>query len=414
MDAFHRLSRFGSTVKDLASPVWQSAMGHLARGWLWLTAPRGPVDWKGVLAGAGSWLYLRTIASRLIAGVVFVVLAVLAARVGGSLSWFWKASQADRDKVSPFLAPLANVVGTLATLAVGLFLARAALRQARTSTELAKIAAQQAETASLRHEEQTKADFRRRITESFSKAVEQLGNDKPEVRLGGIYSLERISKESPDDYWTVMETLTAFVRERSRRNEADRLEDFEQRISRRAYLLWRDADQPDGRADEFWREAVKEDEAGEPPATDIAAVLTVIKRRSERSREREDANNWFLDLSGAVLRWAYLVVAHLEGANLAGAQLEAANFTGAYLERASLGFAHLEGANLAGAHLEAAYLWHAHLEGADLWHAHLEGADLSDAVGLSEAQLAVADGNTVTRLPEGMPRPAHWPDQDPA
>jgi hypothetical protein len=36
----------------------------------------------------------------------------------------------------------------------------------------------------------------RRITESFSKAVEQLGSDKLEVRLGGTYSLERISKES--------------------------------------------------------------------------------------------------------------------------------------------------------------------------------------------------------------------------
>jgi hypothetical protein len=57
------------------------------------------------------------------------------------------------------------------------------------------------------------------------------------VRLGGIYSLERISKESPDDYWTVMETLTAFLRERSRRNEAERTsQDFKQRASRRAYF----------------------------------------------------------------------------------------------------------------------------------------------------------------------------------
>ena len=70
-----------------------------------------------------------------------------------------------------------------------------------------------------------------------AKAVEQLGSDKLEVRLGGIYSLERISKESPDDYWTVMENLTAFVRERSRRNEAERTsQDLEQRVSRRAYF----------------------------------------------------------------------------------------------------------------------------------------------------------------------------------
>ena len=88
----------------------------------------------------------------------------------------------------------------------------------------------------IRHFGQTDADRQRRITESFAKATEQLGSDKLEVRLGGIYSLERISKESPDDYWTVMENLTAFVRERSRRNEAERTsQDLEQRISHRAY-----------------------------------------------------------------------------------------------------------------------------------------------------------------------------------
>jgi hypothetical protein len=79
-----------------------------------------------------------------------------------------------------------------------------------------------AAVALIRHFAQTDADRQRRITESFSKAVEQLGSDKLEVRLGGIYSLERISKESPDDYWTVMENLTGFVRECSRRNEAER------------------------------------------------------------------------------------------------------------------------------------------------------------------------------------------------
>jgi hypothetical protein len=99
--------------------------------------------------------------------------------------------------------------------------------------------------------------------------VEQLGSDKLEVRLGGIYSLERISKESPDDYWTVMENLTAFVRERSRRNEAERTTlGFEQRVSQRAYFLWREAGRPDGRTEEFWAEAVEQEELGEPPAAD--------------------------------------------------------------------------------------------------------------------------------------------------
>ena len=175
--------------------------------------------------------------------------------------------------------------------------------------------------------------------------MEQLGSDKLEVRLGGIYSLERISKESPDDYWTVMENLTAFVRERSRRNEAERTSRTSSNGYRAAPISCgrRLAGQTGGLMT-FGLTAAREEELGEPPATDIAAVLTVIKRRSEQSREREGANDWRFDLSGAILKRCDLSGAHLEWANLNDA--------------------HLEGANLSVAHLEGASLWDAHLEGA--------------------------------------------------
>jgi len=230
---------------------------------------------------------------------------------------------------------------------------------------------------------QTDADRQRRVMESVSKAVEQLGSDKLEVRLGGIYSLERISKESPDDYWTVMENLTAFVRERALRNEA-----------------------------------VRQDEIGEPPATDIAAVLTVIKRRNKRGREHEISNAWRLDLSGATMKRADLSDAHLEeadlsgahlkGANLSHAHLEGANLFGAHLEGADLLRAHLAGANLSSAHLDGADLFRAHLDGAKLLNARLDGANLSEAIGLSEAQLAEAHGDAATQFPQEWARPAHW------
>src|SRR5499426_4629840 len=55
-----------------------------------------------------------------------------------------------------------------------------------------------------------------KLTERFSKAVELLGSDKLDIRLGGIYALERIARDSQKDHWTVMEVLTAFVREQSR------------------------------------------------------------------------------------------------------------------------------------------------------------------------------------------------------
>ena len=57
---------------------------------------------------------------------------------------------------------------------------------------------------------------RARITESFGRAVDQLGRGELETRLGAIYTLERISRESPDEYYQpIMDTLTAYVRERA-------------------------------------------------------------------------------------------------------------------------------------------------------------------------------------------------------
>jgi hypothetical protein len=36
-----------------------------------------------------------------------------------------------------------------------------------------------------------------------------------EVRLGGIYALERIARDSPTDHWTIIEVLSTYVRENS-------------------------------------------------------------------------------------------------------------------------------------------------------------------------------------------------------
>jgi hypothetical protein len=262
----------------------------------------------------------------------------------------------------------------------------------------------QAGVARRRHNEQTKADRRRRITESFSKAIEQLGSDKLEVRLGGIYALEWISKESQDDYWTVMENLTAFVRERTRRTEAERtVQPFEQRVAQGAYFLWLEAGKPEGQADEFWVQAAEQERYGNSPAADIAAVLSVIKRRTVlRTRLQRTGfrfmrhidpyqwlRQWRLDFTAAVLRRA--------------------DFRGAQLEYAILQDAHLEDANFQFAHLKGALLQGAHLEDADFRFAYLDGADLSDATGLATELLAFAYGDAETVLPYGVSRPPGWP-----
>jgi uncharacterized protein YjbI with pentapeptide repeats len=225
----------------------------------------------------------------------------------------------------------------------------------------------------MRHFAQTEADRQRRIVETFSKAVEQLGSDKLEVRVGAIFALERISKESPDDYWTIMEVLAAFVRERVRYIT------IMARLPERAYFLWLQAGRPEGRSEEFWGEAVRL----EGHLTDIDAIFTVIGRRSAENRQREKDRGWHFDLRGtypstlpSVFERGFLANAHLEGANLLEAHLEEDIFVNAHLEGAFLVNAHLEGANLLEAHLEEAIFVNAHLEGAFLVNAHLEGTNL--------------------------------------
>jgi uncharacterized protein YjbI with pentapeptide repeats len=245
-------------------------------------------------------------------------------------------------------------------------------------------------TARLRHEEQTNADRRRRITETYSKAITQLASDKLEERLGGIYTLENIAKESPDDYWTVMETLTAFVRERARRKAP------KQDVPWTMASLYESAEPTSPRGS----------------ATDIAAVLTVIRRRDEANFQREkdsfdlsntdleQANLYRANLTGANLYRAKLTDANLSRANLTGANLSRANLTGAQLPntnlyRAKLTDANLTRAKLTGADLTSADLILADLRGAKLTGANLTSADLTaadlTAANLSRTNLIFAD-----------------------
>jgi Pentapeptide repeats (8 copies) len=184
------------------------------------------------------------------------------------------------------------------------------------------------------------------ITDRFTKAIEQLGKlngDQPsiEVRLGGIYALERIAIDSTRDHWTIMEVLTAYVRQN-------------------ASL---DPDRPYT--------------DGEKPRTDIQAILTVLGRRKiGPNREHPGLR---LDLSNSHLCGANLFSLNLQNAvmyksNLQGASLQLAN-----LQSASLQMANLQGANLNGANLQGASLTNANLQGASLYTTILQGADLQKA-----------------------------------
>jgi len=225
-------------------------------------------------------------------------------------------------------------------------------RQVRIGLEQLELARQQAQRSDERVREQLQIAQQGQITERFTRAIDQLGHTQLDVRLGGIYALERIARDSSADRATIGEVLTAFVR---------------------SHAPW------PPRLPGQYVGAAPIDEVPELQvrAADVQACLTVLGRGGFARAAQDQRDR--LDLHAVDLRHANLVRAHLERASLWDAHLE-----GAYL-----GDVHLEGAFLPGAHLEGATLPDAHLEGATLLDAHLEGATLGD-VHLEEANLGYA------------------------
>jgi hypothetical protein len=242
---------------------------------------------------------------------------------------------------------------------------------------------------------QSRIEQRQVETETFSKAMELLGNEEFAIRLGGILQLETLAQQSRRLHWPIMEAFCAYLREQ-RPVEGHTPKDE---------TGARPADTSGDRSDSA-------DAAAAFPA-DLQAIVTAIGRRNRRHDPAatplplEGVNLSGASFQGAHLERAVLIGAHLERANLIGAHLERADLFGAHLERALFVQAHLERADLSEAHLEDTNLIGAHLEGADLEEAHLEGANLRET-DVTQGQIDMAFGNAETRLPNGLTYPSRW------
>ncbi len=273
-----------------------------------------------------------------------IALLLLAAVVGGIWALYWAIGPRSDTARNEFTRTVVQILGGGALLASLYFTYRNLLENQQANRERERLS-QQAN-----------------LTDRFAKAVEQLASDKLEVRLGAIYALERLARDSERDHATIMELLTAYVRERAPRQDGE------------------------GHAPPTSGEA--------PPrlATDTQATLTVIGRRSRWLGQGESRP---LDLRHTGLAHADLAEAHLRGAHLAGA----------FLREADLGGAHLTGAKLGGADLRGAVgLTHEQLRRAHLSDATTLPDDLRQAASAASSadtaakeQPATAEGTTAAR-----------------
>lgn len=319
-------------VSEVAATVF--ALGVLAAGW-------GALRWSGTVRWALAG-----------AGVAVAAVLVMWGLLGPGARWLsgerGRLSEAERSRL------------TVAERVESVNQARAALMQSVTG--LVVIVGVVFTAAGLLYTARTLETTRQgQVTDRYTKAIEQLGSGKPEVRMGGVYALQRLMKDSQEDRRTIRSVLAAYVRTHAQ-------------------------DKPPTGSDKTRL------------AVDVEAALTVAASSQANGREPFDLRNAdfhnrnlnAINLTDAILSGANLSHTNLSNATLSGANLSNANLSGANLSDANLSHTDLSDANLSGA--ELSYL---DLSRADLSRADLSGTDLSPAnlsrANLSRANLSAAD-----------------------
>ncbi|MFJ8255504.1 pentapeptide repeat-containing protein [Streptomyces sp. NPDC094466] len=185
------------------------------------------------------------------------------------------------------------------------------------------------------------------ITDRYTAAVGNLGEDKMDVRLGGIYALQRIMQDSRRDQPTITNVLATYIRTHT----------------------------------------TKPPDKGQEVPADVHAALTVL---ATRDSTRDGTGFFLLDLRGVKLPSVDLPGAPISSVALHRVDLSEADLSSAFLRNTDLSKARLIRADLSGAVLEGADLHEANLQRADLERADLRDADLTGAI-MNGADLRGAD-----------------------
>jgi hypothetical protein len=195
-----------------------------------------------------------------------------------------------------------------------------------------------------------------------------------DVRIGGIYALERIGINSAEDRRTIQYILGSFVRRHAPWSPDQTGATDDAPIPTDDTMSWVSVRAPD-----------------------IQAAVSVLGRRFESAATgplylpRVDLRG--VRLTGARLSGTRLQQANLAHAWLAGADLDRTDLTGADLRQAHAADATFVGATLRNARLEGT-----DLQGANLLGADLRGADMR-AIHLDTARISNVQADAMTIWP---------------
>ena len=378
--------------------------------------------WTGLLR--------RTRRLALWEGLLWVASIVLVLVVGSVLSWvFWDYLHDEQESLSSTVRNLGLVIGAVVAALLAVWRSRVAERQANAAHR------------------QVEAAQKGLLNERYQQGAEMLGSKELSVRLGGIYALQRLAKERPDQYHIqIMRLLCAFVRHPTKHEEIEIIRNLRQDIQAALYAISDcHKSQLHIESDEDYRLGLENSDMSygvlanldlskaqflganlshafliraNLPGADLSQ--TNLQSTNLTYATLMDASIWSSDLTDADLRRANLCRANLVGLDLSQCKLggvilshaliknvnmksadltasnlsyistESSSFAETNLRRCNLSFAGLQGASMRGARLDRSDLQSAELFGADLTDASLRWANVSNA-NLDDADLANAD-----------------------
>jgi uncharacterized protein YjbI with pentapeptide repeats len=220
-------------------------------------------------------------------------------------------------------------------------------------------------------------------TELYFKAIEQLGSDKTEVRVAGIYTLDRMRRQAIGGTREIVPVVTAFIRQHAFLKNRDLL------TSTNKWTPPLSSSHPDVqvalnllshlRPQPEWHE-ITDHIAKEMELEFVKYDRLVLQALDLRRADLRNGDFHLCDFQQSLLTNTNLASANLMGTNFSGAKLSSAELSLANLGQCFCLATNFEGARLVYTNLTMAFLSGASLRGADLTDARFSGAYLGSLV----------------------------------
>jgi hypothetical protein len=203
------------------------------------------------------------------------------------------------------------------------------------------------------HEQELRLSREAQINDRFTRAIDQLGSDELDIRLGGLYALQRIAQDSPPDRHTIAQVLAAYIRQHS---------------------PW-----PPSRPGQYTASAsLHKIPDLEIRASDVQAAITILGQKTFASiadiRKLVYADLRRADFTDLHYQDGYFSDCNLSWASLPNANLRGAVFMMCNLSQASMFDTHLEDSRLSWTDLSGADLTHSYFDRAEFFVVNLESA----------------------------------------